>query len=174
MSLNELLLDVEKPWAKLVVDALKVTNSGAPLVFNAADVGFAGILKTVQPLTAARTWTLPDSSGTFTLSGGASTSVVGHLASFSDVNGDIQDSGIASSAVVQQSGASVVNNLPKYNSISGQLIDSGIPVSSIGAAGVAKGDLRVYNGSAWVIVSVGTDGQVLTANAASPAGVHWA
>lgn len=38
----------------------------------------------------------------------------------------------------------------------------------------AKGDLAVYNGSAWQIVSVGSNDQQLTADSAQAAGVKWA
>lgn len=45
---------------------------------------------------------------------------------------------------------------------------TGLPTPS------AKGDIAVYNGSTWVVVGVGSDDQVLTADAAQSAGVKWA
>jgi hypothetical protein len=39
--------------------------------------------------------------------------------------------------------------------------------------GTTKGDALIFNGTAWVRVAVGTDGQVLTADSAQSAGVHW-
>lgn len=38
----------------------------------------------------------------------------------------------------------------------------------------AKGDVLVYNGTSWINVGSGTDGQVLTANSTAPEGVEWA
>lgn len=40
--------------------------------------------------------------------------------------------------------------------------------------GAAKGDILVYNGSAWVDLTVGSNTQVLTANSATATGLEWA
>ena len=45
---------------------------------------------------------------------------------------------------------------------------SGLPSAS------TKGDIAVYNGSAWVIQAVGTNGQLLTADSAEADGIKWA
>jgi hypothetical protein len=47
-------------------------------------------------------------------------------------------------------------------------------LDQIAALTPTKGNLVVGNGSAWVAVGVGTDGQVLKANSAVAAGVAWA
>lgn len=41
-------------------------------------------------------------------------------------------------------------------------------------AGATKGDIVVFNGTAWVALPVGSNGQVLTANSGAAAGVEWA
>jgi hypothetical protein len=47
-------------------------------------------------------------------------------------------------------------------------------LSDVDTTGVAKGTLMVYDGSQWIMVNVGTDGQVLTADSLETSGVKWA
>lgn len=51
--------------------------------------------------------------------------------------------------------------------------DAAITGAKFGWA-TTKGDLLVYDGSAYIRLPAGLDGQVLTADSASPAGVKWA
>ena len=55
--------------------------------------------------------------------------------------------------------------------ITGESIGS---LSDVTITGAAKGDILVYNGSAWVDLTVGADGTVLEADAAEATGVKWA
>lgn len=47
-------------------------------------------------------------------------------------------------------------------------------LSDVTITGASKGDMVVYNGSAWVDLTVGSNDQVLTADSAEAAGVKWA
>lgn len=47
-------------------------------------------------------------------------------------------------------------------------------VTDVTITGATKGDILVYNGTAWVDLSVGTNDQVLTADSAQATGVKWA
>ena len=64
------------------------------------------------------------------------------------------------------------NNIILSNPANGNIIisASGIPNLPL----VAKGDLLGYNGSGYINISVGTNGQVLTANSSSLTGLSWA
>lgn len=53
------------------------------------------------------------------------------------------------------------------------LYDANGNVVSSGAKGTAKGDLLVYDGSAWTPLRAGTDGDVLTARSGASTGVDW-
>jgi hypothetical protein len=47
-------------------------------------------------------------------------------------------------------------------------------VGDVTITAAAKGDIVVYNGSAWIDIAVGTDTHVLTADSAQASGVKWA
>lgn len=66
------------------------------------------------------------------------------------------------------------SHLVKDGSIdTADLKDGSVTLAKLAALG-AKGDLLVYSGSAHAALAVGSDGQVLTADAASANGVKWA
>lgn len=46
-------------------------------------------------------------------------------------------------------------------------------LSDVTITGAAKGDILVYNGTAWVDLTVGTNGQILSANSAQATGLEW-
>ena len=46
-------------------------------------------------------------------------------------------------------------------------------ITDVTVTAAAKGDILVYNGSAWVDLTVGSDGQILSSNSAQATGLEW-
>lgn len=46
-------------------------------------------------------------------------------------------------------------------------------LSDVDTTGVAKGSLMVYDGSSWIMVGAGGNGQILSANSATTSGLEW-
>jgi len=108
----------------------------------------------------------------------AGIAATGHSHATSDItSGTFADARIAQSNVTQHQSAlsiteSQISDLQSYLlNITGESIGD---LSDVSLTGALKGDILVYNGSNWVDLTVGSDGQVLEADSTQPTGLKWA